>query len=438
MNSEQEFIDKVDSRFYKYLIKETLLSFQKVPKRKIYLQELFGKISSSVKDYKPKPPRDYISTPKTKYVVRMVPSFDFEENIIYYYSIKVLEDYLVENRCENTYGGFRLGGKFSKSEDSDFEVPFSESINENSFNKYAWKSEYSNYQKKIKDAAQRMGSEFNYAILFDIANFYDSIRIDLLEEKIKYSKNIKEFKDEIHLLSCFLKYWKNNKVQNTVGLPQDDIGESSRILSNFFLQDYDLAMQKICSANNSLYVRYADDQIIFSKTSREIENIMYDSSLKLNEKNLNINSGKIKIFYNYQDFDDCFGFSIFSKLAYDNQDVNDAFDMFIYKKQNCRYFRESSVLKKLLNKNININQLKNQKRIKFLSYLWDEDFLLFANNYYLMRIYEMLRTNEEKDEYIETLVKINSETKFKSFQLNFNKFIIEKNRLDFKSNSDEN
>lgn len=424
MKTKEEFIQLVDNRFFKHLLKNSLIPFGNIEKRDSFLGKVYDELHSDLLNYKPKTPRKYVSMPKNKYVIRMVPTFELEDYCIYYFCIKVLEDYIAENRIEGTYGGFRLGGKLRDKENQEFEPAFEDSYNENSFNSFAWKQEYNEYQAKVYENALKMGSEYQFAVHFDIANFYDCIRLDLLEKKIRNRIEDKSFNDEIHLLFRFLKYWNSKfDYEKTVGIPQDEVGDCSRILSNFFLQDSDQFSLNICNKKNAVFLRYADDYVIFSQSREDAEEILYEISHKLFEEGLNINTGKIKEFTTFQDFDDCYAFTIFEKLKFEEQSINQAFELFITKKENCVHFRESSVLKRLLHDKINLDELENRKRIKLLSFLRDEEFLLFASSHYMNQIYKMLKDNSEKEEFIKMLIAIKERTKFESYKIQVEYFI---------------
>lgn len=423
MKTREEFIEMVDDRFFKHLLTKSLIPFNELRNRSDYLGLVYDELLSNLLNYKPKPPRKYISVPKSKFVIRMVPTFELDDYCIYYFCIKVLEDHIAENRVEGTFGGFRLGGKLREQENQEFEPAFEDSISEGGFNIFAWKQEYGEYQAKLKEHALKMGSEFQFAVHFDLSNYYDCIRTDLLEQKIRSKVRDQSYDDEIHLLFRFLKYWNvKYDPEKSVGIPQDEVGECSRILANFFIQDYDQFIFQVCQEKGAAFIRYADDQVIFAKTKQDAEELLFLASHKLFENSLNINAGKTKQFINYQEFDDCYGFSIFEKLNFVTQDINQAFDLFLAKKELCAGFRESSVLKRLLHKKIKISELQNQKRIKLLSFLWDDDFLLFASSHYLSQIYKMLRDQSEKDEYMKNLNYINEKTKFESFKINFENF----------------
>jgi len=351
--------------------------------REEYLGLAYEKLHSNLINYKPNPPRKYLSYPKSRYVIRMIPTFEMADYCIYYYCIKVLESYIAKNRIPGTFGGFRMGGKIRKKESLEFEPGFENSINENSFNAFAWKKEYGEYQSKLYKTAREMGNKFSFAVSFDIANFYDCIDLAKLRNKIeKRLGSNTQHKDEVYLLFRFLRYWNEKFDSNkNVGIPQDEVAECSRILANFFLQDYDKLIHTECLNRDSYYLRYTDDQIIFTKSKQAAKEIMYIASQKLFEEGLNINNGKILEFNNFQEFDDCYGFSVFENLQFDHQDINQAFEQFVMKKQSSRRFRESSILRRILHKKIDLSRLHNQKRLKLLSYLWDENFLLFATDH---------------------------------------------------------
>ncbi len=426
MKSRSEFIKLIDSSFFNHLNKKSLIPFQEKRLRKEYLDSLYSEVLLGITSYKPRQPRKYISIPKSHYVIRMVPTFELSEYCIFYFCLKVLEDYIADNRTPGTFGGFRLGGKLRQKENQEFEPGPENSYNENSFNTFAWKQEYGEYQAKLREAAIKMGTQYNFAVHFDIANFYECIRLDLLENKIRAKIDNNTCDDEIYLLFRFLKFWNSKfDLEKSVGIPQDEVGDCSRILSNFFLQDYDDFMYKECVKKEGCFLRYADDQIIFTKTKVDAEELMYSASHRLFEEGLNINTGKTKEFTNFQEFDDVYGFTIFDNLKFENQDINKAFEMFVNKKNTNQNFRESAVLKRLLHDKIRIEELQNQNRIKLLSYLWDEDFLLFSNSHFMKQVYRLLRDDCEKEEYLRTLDSIDKKTLFESYKINLKKFKVE-------------
>jgi hypothetical protein len=423
MKSKDEFIKLIDQRFFNHLNLKSLIPFNEKINREDFLEIVYDDLLSNLVNYKPKPPRRYISTPKSQYVIRMVPTFELHDYCIYYFCVKALENYIAENRVAGTFGGFRFGGRLREKEDQEFEPCFEDSYNENSFNAFAWKQEYDAYQAKLYETALRMGKKYQFAVHFDIANFYDCIRLDILEKKVRNKIKNEDQTDEIYLLFRFLRYWNVEfDSEKSIGIPQDEIGECSRMLANFFLQDYDQFIFDKCNEKGAHFLRYADDQIIFAKSREDAEELMYLASHKLFEESLNINTGKTKEFTNFQEFDDVYGWSIFDKLKFADQDINQAFERFVIKKENCSNFREHSILRRFLNDKIKIEDLHNQKRIKLLSYLWDEKFLLYSNKHYMEQIFKMLKDKSEKVEYVRMLENIGEKTKFEAYKIHLEKF----------------
>ena len=137
--------------------------------------------------------------------------------------------------------------------------------------------------------------KYNNVAGIDIANFYDNINLFLLEDKIKHA--IKKEKSEIvSLLFYFLKYWdKKHHFYNprTMGILQDTGGEASRLLANFYLQDYDSYIHAKCKQHKVKYIRYADDQIFLGADKNSLQIIVFLASKYLAKLHLNINSSKV-------------------------------------------------------------------------------------------------------------------------------------------------
>ena len=138
---------------------------------------------------------------------------------------------------------------------------------------------------------------------------------------------------------------------------------------------------------------------------------------ELNVLGLNLNASKvqqfdkdgIRIFYATE---------IFALL--DNNRYDDALDKFYaYKKLNSA-FKESSVLRKIINVKIEKFNLCNQNKIKSL--ILEYDYLKQEEKLYFDRIYNQLH-DLEKDKYITLLLKIAAETTYNSFHYNLLNFL---------------
>ena len=87
MKSKEEFIKLVDARFFKHLKANSLIPFEEKRKRREYLSFVYDELHSNIINYKPNPPREYISFPKSRYVIRMVPTFELDDYCIYYFCL---------------------------------------------------------------------------------------------------------------------------------------------------------------------------------------------------------------------------------------------------------------------------------------------------------------------------------------------------------------
>lgn len=436
MINKKEFIKIVDNRYFKHLINKTSDPFDSKYKEigwKKTVEKTYDELIHDITGYKPKPLRSYISHPKSKYVIRKLPSFELEDYLIYYYCIKSLEDLIAKNRIVGTFGGFRLGGKIRKKEEREMvsEVTFFESFNQNSFNYIAWKSQYISYTTMLRDHALLLDnpdSNFNYGIHLDIANFYDCIEIHSLKKKIEKEQELSEnpvsYNDPIFILFNFLENWgvNNNINKNrTVGIPQDEVGDCSRLLANFYLQNFDKKVEEECRRQDIKYFRFADDMMFFASSNKQITDISFYVSNELFEEGLNINSNKVYTFSAYDDLDSRFGFEIFNELSKEEVILDKVWGMFERYVNKSKNFRESSVLKRLLSKDYKTSELNSRNKIRFISRYWDEDFLLFSGDFYLKRVYSLLSESQKAD-FIEYLDEINDKYNFDTFKNDLKKF----------------
>ena len=268
-------------------------------------------VFNSIKDksYYPSTPAMYLTRNKGKGVSRIIPVFSVKDYCVYYYCIKTFEEKIAYNRVSNTFGGWTLGGIIRGSENDEmtrrkenhdnFEEFMAEhngiSISEYSFNPLAWVEAYGDMNAKLYATAKL--EDYNHVVELDIANFYDSIRLDILETRIREVTD-SENQEEVSLLFHFLNYWNRNinlYGKQVVGLPQDALADCSRILANFYLQPYDEYAFDITQKEGCCYFRYADDQFIFADTEDKLKLIVYKVSQKLNYLGLNINQKKVVV-----------------------------------------------------------------------------------------------------------------------------------------------
>lgn len=261
---------------------------------------------------------------------------------------------------------------------------------------------------------------YNYFIQFDIANFYDCINLNILEKKVRCVISNKQ-KWFVDLLFFFLKnqnkdfIWYNEK---WVGLPQDEIGDCSRILANFYLQDYDDTLKNIADKLDVKYLRYADDQLIFSKDKKSAEQVLFEASKELHKIWLNINSSKVKIFENKDTFNTYRAFEIFD-LLWDKNDIKNierAIDIFFDLELKWITFKKDSVLNRFLS--CNLWEIDISKRIKLLSIFCEEKYLANASSFVLQSIYTLLSDNGMKEDFLQKLMDLSNKVLFNSYHYN--------------------
>jgi hypothetical protein len=279
-----------DSSFWRTL-SDSIVPYapKEIPEDKTqFLKQLFSDIRN--RHYTASVPRDYIVSNKNySYVTRIVPTFSYRDACVYFFCIKRLEEFIAMNRVKGTFGGWRLGNSIRKKEEeesADMYVPTT------SYNRFKWIKYWRDYQKHAYTYS--LLEKFDYVLKFDIANFYDTINLRLLENKIRLATPL-DRRAVVDLLFSFLGGW-NRKFEGygtkAVGLPQDEIGDCSRILANFYLQDYDDVISEKCAEVGARYLRYADDQMIFCNSESDANRILVEACKELFKINLSVNAGK--------------------------------------------------------------------------------------------------------------------------------------------------
>jgi Reverse transcriptase (RNA-dependent DNA polymerase) len=226
-------------------------------------------------------------------VARTVPVFSIRDYCVYYFCIKELEDVLCGNRTPNTFGGWTLGGQLRVRENDEIESDAT-AYGRYSFNPQAWTHAFGEFNALL--FAQLDPGHYAYVLQLDLANFYDCVRLDILERWIReHSPPEKGW--VIALLFYLLNHWNRRNTglhPQAVGLPQDALADCSRILSNFYLQKYDHFAYGICTQAGATYFRYADDQMILLNDPSKIENLLLLLTRNLDRYGLRVNQKKVK------------------------------------------------------------------------------------------------------------------------------------------------
>jgi hypothetical protein len=417
------FFELFNTKFWTKL-NESIVPFTDKPVDK---NEFLDRLLSQVTDftYTPSHPRHYIHINKHNGVTRFVPTFNRKDYCVYYLCIKLLEQEVAVNRVEGTFGGWTLGNPIRMKEEQEIieldYVPF------NTINELSWTQEWRSFQgiaRKYNDSGA-----YGYYINLDIANFYDTVNLAILERKIRHA--VPKTKQEVvTLLFHFLQNW-NKKIEGynikTVGLPQDEIGDCSRILANFYLQDFDFAMKEICDKYNSKFIRFADDQIIFTHSKETARLILFEASKELFRINLNVNSSKVKEFKTKSEFEIYWAFEIFDFLRdTENQEsINKGVELYFSLLDNGTRFKDNSVLKRLLT--VNFKLIDPKYRHRLLSGFFDQDFLSGLTLWHFKRI--RVAVDNDKEFFGQLDIMITSAL-FNSFLFNLRLFY-SKERKDF-------
>lgn len=256
------------------------------------LNVLFTDIESA--KYAPGIPEIELVMNKGHGVARTIPVLSIRDYCVYYFCIKELEKVLCGNRTPNTFGGWTLGGRLRKMESDQIESDLSE-YGRYSFNPQAWTKAFGEFNSLL--FSQLESGQYAYVLQLDLANFYDCVRLDILERWIREQAQA----DKgwvITLLFYLLNHWNRRNTglhPQAVGLPQDALADCSRILANFYLQRFDQFASKICSQVAGEYFRYADDQMILLADTKKVESLLLLLTRRLDQFGLRVNQKKVEV-----------------------------------------------------------------------------------------------------------------------------------------------
>lgn len=414
--SKKSFLNCFSKSVYKKIIKESTLAYSMKMSYTNYLLEvekLYDAIQNN--NYSPLSPIAYVYIPKTLYVARTIPILHFIDESFYYFMCKYIEDDIAENRVKNTFGGWRLGNALRTKEEDDIdEIQYVY----NSYNPALWSKAW----KEFINIARSLSNSGLYknVIKLDISNFYDSVNLNILSNKL----TTKVHKDKlwcVRYIMYFLKYW-NKRVDDyqprSAGLPQTEFGDQSRLLANFYLQEYDMAVKQICDVYNAEYIRYADDQLIFLKDDN-FQKIILTVNRELNKIGLNLNSAKCKKL-SVHELSNYYLFEPQSLLDLGQYDKS--FDLFysIYSKDNS--VRYDTYIRRILNAKIGLNAFNISNQSKAKRIIFSKEFLIFCSTRHLENIYNNLNSYE-RSIYIRFLLSLANETSFNAYHYNVYNFL---------------
>lgn len=368
-------------------------------------------------------------------VSRPVPLFSPEDYFVYYYCLKKLENKLARNRTKNTFGGWSLSG-VARSKESAESVENEDSPGSSGINPAAGAIQYGEFNMRIKESLKEIKGKPKI-LEIDIANFYDTIRIDRLQREVRSVAD----KSQSHVVDLLF-YFLSNSTKllhsyrpQTTGIPQDIVGDCSRILANFYLQEYDTKMSRYCSRLNIVYLRYADDQlfIIPSGNSVTTSEVCREASKQLYRIGLNINQKKVKE-WSKKDFVRYRCLEIYEVLEAGKQNAEQSPLL-------CRKFAKKSIsvinnhhlkkdlkikngglplIKKIIS--LDINKLSRGTRSKVLDKILHGDkYTPYLQEYTITKLYKQL-AEEERPQLIEKIGALLDVSNHSSFHYEIMKF----------------
>jgi hypothetical protein len=419
----------------------SLLPFQQEERpasKSQFLDQLYDDIRLG--KYFPSVPRGYIVENKHNYVPRIVSVLSYRDACVYYFCVKQLEHHIAKNRISGTYGGWSLGNSIRELEDieqedneqgMDEEVVVEEGPYHvvGSLNPYKWTKYWKQFQRLAYEKSRP--EELCSFIEYDIANFYDSINLDLLDRKIRACIQ-RELNPVVDLLFAFLRNW-NRQFEGyspkTVGIPQEEIGDCSRILANFYLQDYDSFMARQCRElmQHGEYLRYADDQIVMAEDILDARLLLVSAAQELYKLGLCVNSGKVNEFKSREGFEYYWSFDLFALLGDEgdvdriNEGARTFLDQKKFDEQNgwTRPWRWHSVLKRIIN--VGVEKIEDPWRAEVVGIVLEKDYIPTLKVWMMRRLASSLLEAERErlfigiDSWIPTLP-------FNSFHLNVRRF----------------
>lgn len=317
----------VSPKKYRVLINNSYLGYRLGSKYDTDIEGAVIRVNGG--HYHPSRPAGIYSVPKHNYVPRLIPVLDPQDNILYHYLIKQMEEKLLAHKPDSvkSFGAYRILSIAKKSEDEQREYDFID-IDELSIGKYTtsyqWYPEYGEFAETIKNYLAN-NSDKKVFVKTDIANFYDNIDLRLLENKVRSVLDRDDLSNAnllFRLLQGVNSFAYKYNYQGK-GLPQDETSDCSRLLSNFFLYDFDKEFDKACNEAGCLYVRYCDDMIIMCNTKKDAQRITHKAAEILNKSSLSLNSAKTKIFDTRKKFEDYWLFDQHSQLDEFRENLED-------------------------------------------------------------------------------------------------------------------
>lgn len=266
-----------------------------------FVTDYNGKLKSQ--SYVPDVVHGYLGLQKGNGVTRFLPILTKEDMAVYYHLCGYIGEKVLKNE-PTIFGGWRSIPVSPKGPsgvaDSDAEIDTKATQDGYFFDTFSntmWAEHFKSFTQLISKLTKQASSG-TYVATTDIANFYDSIEIPRLIQRLRRDMQ-GEPHDEIELLEVFLELWDRRTTgysRSSKGIPQEILSDGSRILSHYYLQDFDEKFKNYCSTSRLLYVRWADDMLIFGPNKKALEDAIHKASRLLLSDGLNLNAHKTRIY----------------------------------------------------------------------------------------------------------------------------------------------
>lgn len=232
----------------------------------------------------------------SKYEIEIIEKFISEKKYLDYYHM-IQEDSFPESfphkRIVNKEGSGKKRIVYSFDTEENIVLKFIAyqlSVFDNEFSKncYAFRQGYG-----VKDAIRQFkgNKKFSkkYCLKIDIQNYFNSINVDLLIEKLDFL-----YESDPKLYNLFTKILKEDRVYAQNTLIHDNHGAMAGIpISPFFANVYLTTVDKFFEAKGIDYYRYSDDILIFADSKDDLDlytKYLYD---QLDKHQLKINPAKV-------------------------------------------------------------------------------------------------------------------------------------------------
>ena len=177
-------------------------------------------------------------------------------------------------------------------------------------NCYAFRRNYG-----VKDAIRRIkcikGLGDKYCLKLDIHNYFNSIDVDILLEKLGF---IKKSDEELYLFFEKLLMLDRAYVGNDI-ISEKRGAMAGTPISPFFANVYLLDMDKLFESENVIYFRYSDDILVFADSEDDIKKYQYKIFEIINQNKLTINLDKTKLCKPKEEWE-------FLGFSYDNGEID--------------------------------------------------------------------------------------------------------------------